>query len=424
VIKLKEIIKYLKTAGFVKLTSLDDALKKTFSRLKLNPKEEIETSTAFNRILANNVISEIDVPPFKRSAMDGYAIKAEDSFGASPKNPKTIKLVGKIEIGDYSEQELNKGEAIRISTGAMIPIGADAVVKIEDTEIENNIITMNNSVAPGKNVSKKGEDIPKGTQILNQGTQLRSEHVALLYSLGIEKIMVRAPPKVSVFATGNELVEVGNTLGLNKIYNSNLPMISNLVKLYGGTVVRESTLKDNKELIKGSFLKAEKDSQVIVSTGGTSVGTKDLLPEIIHENGTILIHGIAMRPGAPLLIGFISDTLIFCLPGTPVAAYIGFLTIVGPTIRKMMGCSKIDPRVEIYARINRDVPLSSMGHVNHLRVKIKRLETEFMAIPVKLKGSGIISSLTQADGIVEIPPHQEGLKKGERVLVKLFPKYV
>ena len=121
----------------MKLTSLDDALKKTFSRLKLNPKEEIETSTAFNRILANNVISEIDVPPFKRSAMDGYAIKAEDSFGASPKNPKTIKLVGKIEIGDYSGQELNKGEAIRISTGAMIPIGADAVVKIEATEIED-----------------------------------------------------------------------------------------------------------------------------------------------------------------------------------------------------------------------------------------------------------------------------------------------
>jgi molybdopterin molybdotransferase len=352
--------------------------------------------------------------------MDGYAIKAENSFGASPKNPKTIQPVGTIEIGEYSTLKLNKGEGIKISTGAPIPDGSDAVVKIEDTEIKENLIRLYTSIVPGKNISRKGEDIQKGSLVLRSGLDLKAEHIALLTSLGFKNVKVRIKPTVSIFSSGDELLEPGDTLQPGKIYNSNTPMIAALVRLYGGTVIRGETIKDVKKAIKNKLVEAAKESQIIIFTGGTSVGTKDYLPEIINEAGSILTHGIAMRPGAPVLIGLLNETLIFCLPGTPVAAYVSFLKIVGPSIRKMLGCSIIDPRVVIPAIINRDVPLSGLGYLHYLRVKLERKKNEFIAIPVKLKGSGVISSLTQSDGIVEIPANQEGLKKGEKVFVNLF----
>ncbi len=412
----------LRKIGFSRLTPLEDALEKLFSRIQLNPMEEIEVYKSLNRILAIDIVSEMDIPPFDRSAMDGYAIKAEDSFKASPRKPKMIRLVGTIEIGESSTFKLNKDEGIRISTGAPIPEGADAVVKIEDTEIENNIINIYISLPPGKNVSKRGEDTKKGTHVLSKGTELKAEHIALLTSLGFNKIKVRNKPKTSVFSSGDELLEPGTPLQPGKIYNSNTLMISTLVKMYGGMVIRGETIKDDKFVIKNKLIEAAGDSQIIIFTGGTSVGTKDYLPEIINETGTILTHGIAQRPGAPVLIGFLNDTLIFCLPGTPVAAYVSFLKIVGLAIRGMMGCSVLDPRTEMIAEIKKDVPVSGLGYLHYLRVIIEKSEDKLIAIPVKLKGSGVISSLTESDGIVEIPPHQEGLKKGEKVIVKLFPR--
>jgi len=412
----------LRKIGFSRLTPLEDALEKLFSRIKLNPMEEIEVNESLNRILAIDIVSEMDIPPFDRSAMDGYAIKAEDSFKASPRNPKMIRLIGTIEIGESSTFKLNKDEGIRISTGAPIPEGADAVVKIEDTEIENDIINIYISLPPGKNVSKRGEDIKKGTHVLSKGTELKAEHIALLTSLGFNKIKVRTKPKTSVFSSGDELLEPGTPLQPGKIYNSNTPMISTLVEMYGGIVIRGETIKDNKIAIKNKLFEAAGDSQIIIFTGGTSVGTKDYLPEIVNEAGTILTHGIAQRPGAPVLIGFLNDTLIFCLPGTPVAAYVSFLKISGLALRKMLGCSVLDPRTEMIAEINKDVPVSGLGYLHYLRVIIEKSGEKLVAIPVKLKGSGVISSLTESDGIVEIPPYQEGLKKGEKVIVKLFPK--
>ncbi|MFX0080949.1 MAG: gephyrin-like molybdotransferase Glp [Candidatus Hodarchaeota archaeon] len=412
----------LRKIGFSRLTPLEDALEKLFSKIQLNSYEEIKVNDSLNRILAIDIVSEMNIPPFDRSAMDGYAIKAEDSFNASPKNPKKIGLVGTIEIGESSNFILNKNEGIKISTGAPIPEGADAVVKIEDTEIENDIISVYISIPPGKNVSKKGEDIKKGTHVLSGGTELKAEHIALLTSLGFAKVKVRKKPKISVFSSGDELLEPGTPLQPGKIYNSNTSMISTLVRIYGGIVTRGETIKDDKEVIKNKLIEAAQDSQIIIFTGGTSVGTKDYLPEIINETGTILSHGIAQRPGSPVLIGFLSESLIFCLPGTPVAAYVSFLKIVGLAIRKMLGCAVLDPRTELIASISRDVPVSGLGYLHYLRVNLEKSQEGFIAIPVKLKGSGVISSLTFSDGIVEIPPHQEGLKKGDKVKVKLFPK--
>lgn len=412
----------LRKIGFSKLTTLEDALEQLFYHVSLNPVEEIEISNSLNRILAANIISEIDIPPFDRSAMDGYAIIAEDSFGASPNNSRKIKLIGTIEIGGASNLKLNKGEGIRISTGAPIPEGADSVIKIEDTERNYEMITLYTSIVPGKNLSKQGEDFKKGTQILNTGVDIKAEHIALLSSLGYKKVKVRVKPQVSIFASGDELIEPGNPLEAGKIYNSNTPMISNLVKLYGGQIVRGGTLKDDKHAIKNSLIEAAKDSQIIIFTGGTSVGSKDYLPEIVSENGIILTHGIAMRPGSPILIGMLNESLIFCLPGTPVAAYICFLKIAGIAIRKMQGCTNLDPRLELVATVNKDVPVSSLGFIHHLRVKLKHTKDSIIAIPVRLKGSGVISTLTESDGIVEISSFQEGLKKGDQIQVRIHPK--
>jgi len=416
------MVNKLKKIGFSKLTSLEDALEKLFLHIQLNPIEKIDISRSLNRILATDIVSDMDIPPFDRSAMDGYAIKAEDSFNASPKNPKKIKLVGIVEIGEFSNLKLNNGEGIRISTGAPLPEGADVVIKIEDTEIEDDLINLYVSLPPGKNVSKRGEDIKKGTHVLSKGTELKAEHIALLTSLGFNKIQVRTKPKISIFSSGDELLEPGDILQRGKIYNSNTPMISALVNMYGGMVNRGETIVDNKITIREKLIEAAKDSQIIIFTGGTSVGTKDYLPEIINEAGTILIHGVAQRPGAPVLIGFLNKILISCLPGTPVAAYVSFLRIAGPAIRKMLGCSILDPRTEIMAIISKDVPVSSLGYIHYLRVKLEKVQDDLIATPLKLKGSGVISSLTFSDGIVEIPPHQEGLKKGDKVKVKLFPK--
>ena len=411
----------LRKIGFSKLTSLEEALTKLFGRIKPNPIKEVEVVEALNRVLGEDIESQMNIPPFNRSAMDGYAVKAEDTFGASPNNPKKINLIGVIEIGETSDLILDNGEGIRISTGAPIPKGANAVIKIEDTEIINEEISLYVALVPRKNISYAGEDIKRGTQILYKGTVLKAEHIALLSSLGFRTIKVTKRPTVSVFASGDELIEPGSTIEPGKIYNSNTPMISSLVKIYGGTIIRGETVEDSKEVIKKKLIDSENDSQVIIFTGGTSVGTKDYLPEIVRECGVVLVHGIAMRPGSPVLIGELNQTLIFCLPGTPVAAYICFLQIVGPAIKKFLGCTNCDPRTKVIAHIKKDVPVSSLGFLHHLRVKINITENQLVAHPVKLKGSGVISSLTESDGIVEILPHQEGLKKGEKVIVKLFP---
>jgi len=415
------LLKNLNKIGFSRLTLLDDALKKIHAYITPASLDEVETSKALNRILATDIISELDIPPFNRSAMDGYAVKAEDTFGASPSNPKVINKIGTVEIGEQTDLILTSGEAVRISTGAAIPQGSDSVIKIEDTNIDGDKVSLYTSIVPGKNISKKGEDIPRGTEILRSGITIKASHIALLSSLGIKHIKVTKKPKVSVFAVGDELIEVGNPLPTNKIYNSNSPMVSSLVETYGGSVVRELNIKDNKDEIRNNLIKASGDSQIIIFTGGTSVGTKDFLPETIHENGEVLVHGIAMRPGSPVLIGTKKQSLVFCLPGTPVAAYICFLLIVGTTIKKMLGCTNIDPRVEIIATISKDVPVSRMGYKHFLRVKLEKKENNLIALPVKLKGSGIISSLTQSDGFVEISEEKEGLKKGEKVLVYLHP---
>ncbi|MGV9197677.1 MAG: gephyrin-like molybdotransferase Glp [Promethearchaeia archaeon] len=415
------MVERLRKVGFARLKPVDKVLEKLMAQLKQKDGEKVPTNKCLNRFLSKEVRSKINVPHFARAAMDGYAVKAKDTFGASPKNPKHLKLVDQIEIGEVKEISIEAGEAVRISTGAAIPEGANGVVMIEDTELEQNEITVYSAVAPGKNVAKKGEDIKERTTVLSKGVQLKAEHIGLLSSLGMKHINVSQKPRISIFATGNELLEAGEPLLENKIYDSNTPMVRSLVEQYGGEVIQTSILKDDKDLISNTLSSATQPSDMVLFTGGTSVGTRDFLPEILHEKGEILAHGVAMRPGSPLLVAFYNGCLVFCLPGTPVAAYVGFVKFAGPSIRRMLGTQELDPRVKVNAIASKDIPVTKLGYLYFLRTKLEEEDARLVARPIRLKGSGILSSLTESDGIIEIPPNQEGIVKGDKVLVKLHP---
>lgn len=415
------MVERLRKVGFARLKPVDKVLEKLMAQLKQKDGEKVPTNKCLNRFLSKEVRSKINVPHFARAAMDGYAVKAKDTFGASPKNPKHLKLVDQIEIGEVKEISIEAGEAVRISTGAAIPEGANGVVMIEDTELEQNEITVYSAVAPGKNVAKKGEDIKERTTVLSKGVQLKAEHIGLLSSLGMKHINVSQKPRISIFATGNELLEAGEPLLENKIYDSNTPMVRSLVEQYGGEVIQTSILKDDKDLISNTLSSATQPSDMVLFTGGTSVGTRDFLPEILHEKGEILAHGVAMRPGSPLLVAFYNGCLVFCLPGTPVAAYVGFVKFAGPSIRRMLGTQELDPQVKVNAIASKDIPVTKLGYLYFLRTKLEEEDARLVARPIRLKGSGILSSLTESDGIIEIPPNQEGIVKGDKVLVKLHP---
>lgn len=404
--------------GFKKLTLIENVWKILAPYIKILPDEQINSINGLGRFLASDVVSSIDVPHFDRSAMDGYGIIAEDSFGASPHKPKILKLIDKIEINEISSKELKQGQAIKVATGSPIPLGVNSVVKIEDTKINKDQIEVYVSVTPDKNISKKGEDVKRNDLIMKKYHQLRPQDITLLIACNIDTIKVVKKPTVAIISTGSELVEVGSSPKIGQIIETNTHSLSLFTEIYGGIPIRLGIVEDNPEKIREILNKALKED-IIVFSGGTSVGEKDLLPSIMEDEGKLLVHGIAMRPGSPTAIAIIKNKPVFCLPGFPVATIIGFEDFVGPTIRKMQGAKILDPRPVIKATLKRGIP-SKLGRRDFARVKIEKINGKYFATPIRVSGSGIISSLVKADGIIKIPENVEGLEKDSVVNVHLF----
>ncbi|MHA1300823.1 MAG: molybdopterin molybdotransferase MoeA [Candidatus Helarchaeota archaeon] len=404
--------------GFKKLTRIDNAWNLLTPYIKLLPDEEISSLEGVGRFLASDIISPLDVPHFNRSAMDGYAVLAEDTFGASPHNPKMLKIIDKIEINEISQKELKTGEAIKVATGSPIPLGANAVVKIEDTKLIDDKIEVYTPLSPGKNVSKKGEDVKKNDMILRKYHQLRPQDVTLFVACGIKTVKVFKKPKVAIISTGSELVELGSTPNIGQIIETNTHSLSLFTEQYGGIPIRLGIVDDDPEKIREILNEALK-YDIIVFSGGTSVGEKDFLPPIMEKEGKLLVHGNAIRPGSPTAIAIVKDKPVFCLPGFPVATIIGFEVFVGPTIRKMQGAKILDPRPIVKAILKRGIP-SRLGRRDFARVKLEKIEHEYFATPVRVSGSGIISSLVKADGVIKIPEDVEGIEKDSIVDVYLY----
>lgn len=406
---------------FKKLVTVEEALKTLRDHIKPHRLgiEEVKITEAHGRILSENIIARIDLPPFSRAIVDGYAVKAMDTSFASEVNPVKLKLIGRVSAGEDSSLEINEKECIEIDTGAVIPRGADAVVRVEDTLMDGDYIIIKNSVGKGSGLAILGSDVYHGQFVMSEGDELTAEKIGVLAGLGYDKVKVFSKPKIAIFSTGNELIEPGLELKASKIYDVNQYSIGALVQKSGCEPIYLGIKKDNLEEIREAIINGLKIADAIIMSGGTSAGIGDLAYKVFDGLGSpgLIVHGIAAKPGKPTIIAVINDKPIFGLPGFPVSALIIFDLIVDPFLREMSG-KKLEVKKKLRAILATRY-LSERGRREYLPVLLKRSEKGLMAIPL-LGGSGAIASLSSADGILEIPESVELIEKGERINIKLF----
>lgn len=400
--------------GFKKLTSINEALSRFLDRLQ--PKRlatvQISLKEALGRVTAKNINAIKDLPPYHRSAVDGYALRAIDTVGASPYQPKDLRLVNK-ELG--GERELRE-----IWTGNPLPKGADSVVMLEHTERIDNRIRILVSLTPGANVSRKGEDVKKGDVVVKAGLRLRPHHLGLLAALENREVKVVRKPKVALLATGSELAPLGAPLKPNQIVEVNSIILSELCSELGAESFSLGIARDDEDEIRVRICEGLAEADLIITTGGTSVGVHDLVPRVIEqiEPHALVAHGIAMRPGMPTALAVVQRKPVLVLSGNPVAASVGFEVFARPTILRFLGI-KEEGRARLKAKLTRRVA-GVLGRRVILRVRVVEKDGVFLAEPIRIKGSSIITTMTKANGYVIIPEDREGLRENEVVMVHLF----
>lgn len=410
-----------KLKGFQKLTFTYEALQTWLDALKVERCRDqvIPLADSYNRVLAQDVVAVEDLPRFDKSAVDGYAVRAEDTTGASQTKPLLFRLSEGEALIDTSHRE-----AKQIWTGQPLPKGANAVVMLENTkklEGKEGKMEVWTQAAPYDNVSRRGEDIKKGEVAAQAGTRLKPFHLALLAALGNGEVTVVEKPKIAILATGNELAEIGKERGGNQIWESNRVLISGMVCELDADPLDIGLAKDDLNEITDAIQLGLKIADVVITTGGTSVGGLDLLPEAVNKIGKpgILVHGIAMRPAMPTALAMLEGKPVLVLSGNPVAAITGFEVFARPLICKLMGLKKTEERSTVRAKMTRKIA-TALGRKNFVRVRVVQKNDELQAEPVSAKGSGTLTTMTKANGYVIVPENREGLSEGESVTVHLF----
>jgi len=400
--------------GFEKLTNVDEALNLFLKALQ--PKRlgstTISLDEALGRVTAATIKSPQDLPAFDRSAVDGYALRAKDTFETSQFKPKAISLTSNEVIGEK--------QAKQVWTGNPIPKGADAVIMLEHTKASEQKIQILSALTPGDNVSKRGEDIQKDEIVVETGVRLQPHHVGLLAALGISHVDVVEKPKVATLSTGNELVELGKKKQLHQIVDSNRFMIAGLVKELGAEPESLGIARDNEDELAAKITEGLTKADMVITTGGTSVGAMDLVPIVINKLGKpgVVVHGVALRPGMPTALAILRNKPVFVLSGYPVAATVGFEVFVRPVILKLLGVQH-EPRPMLKAKMTKRIS-GALGRRVYLRVSVYQRSDDFFVDPLRTKGSGLLTSMTRANGYVIIPEDREGLDQDEAVLVHLF----
>lgn len=394
--------------GFLERTPVGAALEILLSTAKALGTEEVGLEKAYGRVLAEDLVSSMDLPPFPRAAMDGYAVRGEDTFGASQGSPALFKVTGVV--GEF--------EAVKVMTGGPLPLGADAVVIFEQAREEDGTLEVYAPVAPGKNASPRGEDVRKGERVLQRGSRLRPQDVAIAAALGVPKVPVSRRPRAGIISTGDELMEPGGRLTEGKIYEVNSYALASMVKMSGGLPERLGIVRDDYDEVTGAIEGALRYDLVLVS-GATSVGEKDWVPEIVGSLGKVMVHGVAMRPGEPTGFGLVRGKMVFMLPGYPVASVVAFETFCRPYLQRLQGMEPCSPYPQTTATLRRKIA-SELGRRDFVRVRVERSGEGLFAEPIRVTGSGIVSSLVRADGFVIVPENTEGIEEGERVAVHLF----
>ena len=408
---------------FRKLITYDEAKKTINQTLKPKPlgTEEIPLLEAYNRVLAQDATSTLDIPPFNRSTVDGYAVKAQDTYGAEENQPVKLRIIGTVNIGEIPKVTVAKGEAAEIVTGAPVPEGADAIVMVEDTNKENNTLNVYSSVTKNENIQKKGTDIKNGETTLKTGTLLGSREIGVLAALGMAKIKVYKIPTVAVLSTGGEVTEPGRELPSGKIYDINAYTLSTAVWESGGKPVYSGVVPDDKTELRKALERALASADMVMTSGGVSVGPKDIIPQTVDSLGEpgVFISGIAVKPGKPATIALIGKKPIFSFPGHPTSALLIFHLLARPVLQVMAG--RTPKEVATVKAVAASRMFSAKGRRTFVTVKLRRDESKrWIAEPVETGASGAITTLAKADGFVEIPENQQFIDSGEEVTVSLF----
>jgi molybdenum cofactor synthesis domain-containing protein len=383
--------------------------------------ERLRLVDANGRAAAADVQSTRDVPPFARAGMDGYAVRAEDTFGANRYEPKTLRVIDKVYTGEVPTKSVDAGTAIEIATGAPLPQGADAVVMVEETEKVQDLgaealaeaaVRILTPVYPRQNVGRQGADIVVGQTVIKRGDVLNPSRIGALAALGVADVEVYAKPSVAILSTGNEIVDPGHELQPGQIYDINKFTLSTIIAEHGGIPMPFATAQDTIEALERA-IDACAACDVLVFSGGSSVGERDLILDVIGRKGEIVFHGIAVKPGKPTVFGTINGKPMFGMPGYPTSCLSNAYMLLVPALRAM---ARLAPRhtATVTLPVGQRI-VSTTGRHQFYTVKI----VDGQAMPA-FKASGDITSMSQADGYIEIPAQTDIVEKGESVEVKLF----
>ena len=397
--------------GFKKRSAVDDVMVWLNQQTIDLSEETVSLQDAVGRILANDTVSNYNIPLFTRSMMDGYALVASDTHSASSSNQLQLDVIGKSMPGYETNAEVTSGSAVRIMTGAPVPKGANAVLPAENVESIDNTIMVMESVAEGRNIGKIGEDVTQGSTVLKKGRCLRPQDIALLASIGQKNVTILKKLRIHIAVTGNEILELGESPQGCQIINSNGPMLEALSRRDGAEIINSRIIPDNLELIRQAM---QEDYDILLITGGTSVGEEDIAPLLLAEEGDLAIHGVAMRPSRSTGMGSIGKKLVFLLPGNPVACLCAYDFFAGQLIRRLSGQS--NPPYLSIKKILKQKLVSMIGRTDYARIGLSDDKVK----PIAISGAGILSSTTEADGFVIIPENSEGYPAGAEVDVFLY----
>lgn len=402
----------IRMRGFRHRSAVEEALEAALAGITTLPPEDVGVGECAGRVLAGDVISGHNVPAFRRATMDGYAVRADDTYGSSAYNPLSLEVVGESLPGSILEMEIGGGTAMRIMTGAPVPEGADAVLRAEDASEREGTVEVQAPVARDRNIGRIGEDIEVGDLVLPAGRRLLPQDVGLLSSIGHDPVSVVRRPAVRIIVSGDELLDPGATPGGTSIVDSNSPMLAALVRRDGGTV-EVLRLRDDGDAMRSAL--AEPGADVIVTAGAASVGKEDRVPLLVAELGELRIHGVAMRPSSPTGVGRIGGAPVLILPGNPVSCLVAYDFFAGPVIRSMGGLPGEWPYRQTRLPLRKRL-VSQIGRTDYARVVVSGGTVD----PLAISGASVLSSVTRASGFVIVPAGLEGYAEGVEVDVHLY----
>jgi len=401
------------------MISVDNALEQILGAINPLRLEKVAILEALGRVLGENITSDRDIPPLPNSAMDGYALRFEDTLGASREKPAVLNVIDDVPAGRVSTKTIRPGQAIRIMTGAPIPAGTDAIVRVEDTEKDADRVRVFVAVRKGLDIRPAGEDVKKGELVIPKGKVIRPAEVGMLAALNRSDVAIHRRPKVAILSTGDELVDIGGKLAPGMIMNSNSYSLAAQVAECRAVPLRLGIARDTREDLVSKFEEA-KGADLIVTSGGVSVGDYDLVKDVMGELGAMRFWTVAMRPGRPLAFGVIGGVPVFGLPGNPVSVMVSFEEFVRPAILKMSGFKNLF-RPSVKAVLKEGLQKKA-GFRHFLRAVVELKEGKYYVVTTGEQGSGILKSMVMANGLIVLPEDVTSLMAGDEVAVQLIDR--